>query len=341
MKREKWIDYTKLFACILVVIGHLLQGLNLANIKWNQNLYTNINNYIYIFHMPFFMCLSGYLYGKYTKIESKQNYFQFIKKKIINLGIPYIVFYIMTVVISMIFSSSVNSSKGVSDILAIFTHPISPYWFIYILLFIFIIMPIIEWIFKGNIYLTVFMLLILHVISILLPIDIYVIDLLMIYIIYFYMGKIISIKQNLCSHWGGVLLYIIVFNIISVVICYLEMNYPSGNVVIQILTLIAAILSLYAFLSLFKNIELKIKPYRFINFLSKYTFPIFLMHTIFSAGIRIVLLKIGIDNFYIHFIFGLTFGMLGPIIVMKILEYTKYLEFFVYPLNTIKKLKKD
>ena len=38
--RELWIDYTKMFACILVVIGHLLQGLNKANIQWNENLYS-------------------------------------------------------------------------------------------------------------------------------------------------------------------------------------------------------------------------------------------------------------------------------------------------------------
>ena len=67
--REVWIDYTKMFACILVVLGHLLQGLNKANIEWNENLYSYINTFIYIFHMPLFMCLSGYLYKKYTKIK--------------------------------------------------------------------------------------------------------------------------------------------------------------------------------------------------------------------------------------------------------------------------------
>ena len=65
------------------------------------------------------------------------------------------------------------------------------------------------------------------------------------------------------------------------------------------------------------------------------------MHTMFSAGIRIVLLKVGVYNFYIHFILGLTMGMLMPVLVTIILEKIKYGEIILYPLKTIKKIKED
>lgn len=139
-----------MYACILVVLGHLLQGLNKSNIQWNENLYYYINTFIYIFHMPLFICLSGYLYSKYTKINNVKEYLVFLKKKLINLGIPYIIFYIIFVLINILFSTQVNSQKGVEDILNILTKPIAPYWFLYELFFIFLLIPIIEKVFKKD-----------------------------------------------------------------------------------------------------------------------------------------------------------------------------------------------
>lgn len=120
-----------------MVLGHLLQGLDKANIEWNKSLYYYIDKFIYIFHMPLFMCLSGYIYGKYTKLTSKKEYFLFLKKKLINLGIPYLTFYLLYVLVNMVFSSSVNSQKGIQDILNIFTNPIAPFWF-YIYCFLYL-----------------------------------------------------------------------------------------------------------------------------------------------------------------------------------------------------------
>jgi fumarate reductase subunit D len=55
-------------------------------------------------------------------------------------------------------------------------------------------------------------------------------------------------------------------------------------------------------------------------FLSKYTTPIFLMHTIFAAGVRIVLNKIGVDNAVIHVVAGLVASFGLPIIASVIME---------------------
>ena len=68
IKRIEWIDYLKAFACFLVVIGHLIQSLQKANID-NYIVITNfINWFIYLFHMPLFMCMSGFLYCKTKKL---------------------------------------------------------------------------------------------------------------------------------------------------------------------------------------------------------------------------------------------------------------------------------
>ena len=48
-ERKYWIDYLKAIAIYLVILGHLPDELH---IKWG----------IYLFHMPLFFIISGYLY---------------------------------------------------------------------------------------------------------------------------------------------------------------------------------------------------------------------------------------------------------------------------------------
>lgn len=75
---------------------------------------------------------------------------------------------------------------------------------------------------------------------------------------------------------------------------------------------------------------------KLFEFLSRYTMPIFLMHTLFAAPLRSVLLKVGVSNSMIHVIAGLTISFAGPIIATEIMKKTKILEFFLYPGKFIK-----
>ena len=339
-KRESWIDYTKLFACLLIVIGHLLQGLNKANITWNENFYYYIDKFIYIFHMPLFMCLSGYLYIKYTEINNKKDYVEFIKKKLLNLGIPYVIFYLAYVAINMFFSKSVNSQKGIQDILNILTNPIAPFWFLYVLFFIFLFIPIIEYKAKNKTKILIPIFIIFHIFSIFFSVHIYAINNFMYYIFYFYIG-ILFINNRLDKiNSKKIVINIILFFIFSIFYCYI---YSKEIFKYKIMDLIKFPLSTYGvFVSIivFKKFYKKLENNRVCKYISKYTFPIYLMHTTFSAGIRIALLKIGINNFYIQFLFGIIFGVIGPIIVAKLLEKSKYGNIILYPVSTIDKLKK-
>ena len=75
---------------------------------------------------------------------------------------------------------------------------------------------------------------------------------------------------------------------------------------------------------------------RCMDFFAKYTMPIFLMHTLFAAPLRAVLLKLGIANASIHVILGLAISFAGPIIAAWIMKKTKWLEFFLYPNKFVK-----
>lgn len=75
---------------------------------------------------------------------------------------------------------------------------------------------------------------------------------------------------------------------------------------------------------------------KIFGFYAQYTLPVFVMHTIFAAGLRAVLMKIGIDNAIVHIIVGIIISFAGPILAAFIMNKTKWLEFLLYPNKFIK-----
>jgi len=60
MKKEiVWLDYARLIGILLVVFGHGLQSIP----EWNESvIIKGLWDYIYLFHMPVFFIISGFLY---------------------------------------------------------------------------------------------------------------------------------------------------------------------------------------------------------------------------------------------------------------------------------------
>lgn len=337
-KRIEWIDYLKAFACVLVVLGHLIQSLQKAGIDSNQTITSFINWFIYLFHMPVFFCISGYLYEKKKKEFTWDNYKKFEAKKIANLAIPYFVFYLLFVGINMVFADSVNNPRGVQDILDIFNNPMPPYWFLYTLLSVFIMMPLIEKIFNNKKYLILLVLLLLKVISIFIKTNIYFLDSFFFNAIYFYIGNFINIKiNNIETKKIKQIMYNVLLMIgylVITIIIYANIDRINENI-LELIKIVLAISGTYICISIFRNI----KKCKILDTMKQYTFQIYLLHTIFAAGIRIVMFKLGIQNYVIHFIVGLLASIYVPVLVGIICEKTKYLNFFFYPTKTIKEIK--
>lgn len=54
------------------------------------------------------------------------------------------------------------------------------------------------------------------------------------------------------------------------------------------------------------------------------------MHTIFAAGFRSVLLKLGIINAGVHFLGGLVISFVGPVLATILLEKMR-MDIFIFP----------
>jgi len=81
------ITFAKGIAITLVVIGHVLAG----NVSHGNAWFTSLVDYIYLFHMPFFIFLSGYVFfrpGRMDKINKE--YLPYIKTQSVRLLLPFI-----------------------------------------------------------------------------------------------------------------------------------------------------------------------------------------------------------------------------------------------------------
>lgn len=326
--REKWVDDVKVIACILVVLGHFFQSMTKANILSENDLYEWFNTTIYYFHVPLFFICSGYLYQKYSKVNSVGSWYRNIAKKVLALGVPYATFTTATWVLKKMFSSSVNDQiGGLGDILLL--HPTAPYWYLYALFFIFLVTPTFSSVKAAAVGLVVAIVakgLILTGGGY----SVYAVSTVLSNEIWFVLGMSIcvfdvqlkgrKVQGTICG---------LLFMILSIAVYTAEISGSAISFAMGLLACVTVILIVAGFEEKFG---------RGMDFLAKYTMPIFLMHTLFAAPLRSVLIKIGIENAVIHVVLGLVISFAGPIIAAWIMKKTKWLEFFLYPNKFIRKV---
>ena len=139
--RVVWIDSMKLFACILVVLGHFY--MSLASTGWissKEFYYYYPVETVYTFHVPLFFVCSGYLYQRKRTDYTLASHWKNIKSKVLSLGIPYVAFSTITLVLKIIFHNSVNN-QATPILRTLLWEPTAPYWYLYALFFIFCLIP--------------------------------------------------------------------------------------------------------------------------------------------------------------------------------------------------------
>lgn len=273
------------------------------------------------FHVPLFFICSGYLYQKYSKVNSVGSWYRNVTKKVLALGVPYATFTTATWVLKKVFSSSVNDQiGGLGETL--FLHPTAPYWYLYALFFIFLVTPTFNSVKAAAVGLVVA----LTAKSLILTgggYSVYAVSTVLSNEIWFVFGMSIcafnvqlkgrKVQGTICG---------LLFIILSIVVYMAEISGSAISFALGLLACIAVIMMAAGFEEKFG---------RGMDSLAKYTMPIFLMHTLFAAPLRSVLIKIGIENAVIHVVLGLVISFAGPIIAAWIMKKTKWLEFFLYP----------
>ena len=130
-QREAWVDAAKGIAILFVVLGHVVSSYHNSGLLKDATVFGFVYTFVYSFHMPLFFVLSGYLAAKAPAGGSA---LQRIGYKVLSLGVPYVVFSVVTWGVKFILSSLSNTAVGIKELLAIAVFPINHMWYIYALM---------------------------------------------------------------------------------------------------------------------------------------------------------------------------------------------------------------
>lgn len=304
MSNEKLIlnnlDYLKIIGILLVVIGHCISiytGGWVFTSPVNSPIYGLIASYVYTFHVPMLVFISGAIYyyckinrGKYINIKI------LIINKFKRLIVPFLfigVFYSIPIkyFIGMIEGNIINNIK--SFILGLNTGHL---WYLLMLFDIFILFYLYEKFIlnkKYSILLNLILFSILYIFSGFFT-NIFQINRAIQYSIFFYLGyeffrnkdKLILKLDELKSKSILIMTPIlIIISLLLILVSKIKLSnimlsrlFSLINVVIAIICITICYLIIYLVNNRIKNISIKEKIDKLIKFIGKYSFNIYLLH---------------------------------------------------------------
>jgi fucose 4-O-acetylase-like acetyltransferase len=113
-RRDPFFDNAKFLAILLVVAGHAIEGLQ--DVRAAHVLYL----FIYLFHMPVFIVITGYLSRRFSFSSGKA------RKLLTNVGLPYVVFQIVYSIVEWRLNGG-----------SLHVRLLAPYWLMWFLMALF------------------------------------------------------------------------------------------------------------------------------------------------------------------------------------------------------------
>ena len=330
MKRNVLADRLKGYACLLVLFGHVIMGIRKAGIPM-PSAFFDLETFIWSFHVALFLFLSGFVYRITDEWRSKKTRKNFLLHKLADLGIPYVLFSVIYISINSFVAQS-NTNFALTDILWIWKTPAAQYWFLYALFFLFCIWVILSGSLK-NWQITV----LLTAIGYLAPafdMQLGSFEIVAFSALAFGLGT--CMRSLHVDSWKPTykLLLICIHILLGYVWLRLDLfDTPLCDEFIMVIGIFSSI----ALISLLTQSKVIAK---FLDFINKYSFPMYLLHTICTAGVRILLLRMQITQWWLHILIGCLAGMAFPILAAIISEKTILLNLCFYPSRTWKRLKK-
>lgn len=312
--RNIWVDNIKVFACVLVVLGHFFKSMVASQMISESYLYHWFVDTIYYFHVPLFFVCSGYLYQKYSCVNSFGSWGCNAFKKLVNLGIPYFVFSAITWILKNVFSGDVNIQNNAGLLKTLLNQPLSPYWYLYTLMFIFLLTPTFsnkKMAFGSMVVAVAFKFIYIFIGEA----SVYAVSSVLSNEIWFVLGMALAFFEKPAWLQGGKWKGIGVFGTIAFVSVSLLISWYKLET--EWLSFVMGVWGCIVFLLVFMNFLFMDKCLRWLR---GYTMPIFLMHTIFAAGLRSVLFRLGIEHMWIHLVLGMAISMIGPIVAAMVMQ---------------------
>lgn len=309
MKEVKWINYSRGYAIILMVLCHAISGVENLNIEFDI-FWSTVAKIALLFHMQLFFVISGYLYAR------KKNYsLQVIKNKAIDLLIPYFIFNFIYTIIGI---ATNNPDYNFNTFLLSIICPVKHFCFIYVLFFIYVISIIMDKIINNNliqisIFLIIYMLFDNYMKGFAFPISkiIY-------YGIFFLLGKYVF-ENNIIDSLKKYR-YIIYF-----IFCFLALTILLKLSSDKSIYILCALSGTYTFCYIASKFKLKS-----IEYIGKNTIYIYLIHSLFLKFSRNLIILFT-NNITLIILTTTLIGVLFPTIISIFAKKIVFLNIFFFP----------
>ncbi|MBE6055135.1 MAG: acyltransferase [Clostridium sartagoforme] len=316
MENKKYFNetnYMKGVAILLVFIGHAATPSFLIRPYG----YEFVVQFIYLIHMPVFFFVSGFLSVKILTMDLKNSYYKFIKSKFLRLGVPFLTLSFITNFLIISLKALTNSNLSIKDILEMIkvvlfypeTSVMGALWFLYTLLIIFVISPLLV---KSPMKILLLATIILNIFS---PRYVHFLAFgrISFFLIFYLFGLIV--RKNYDKFKSIINKNNIVISLIAFITIFINAYIYSKEItlntyLLNILSFISGILGILIIYILINTIKSS-KINKALNILGKYSLDIYIFSWFFQIISMILITKIlKIQNYHIFFISNMLVGSL-------------------------------
>ena len=319
-------DYTiiKVITTILVVIAHITRFYSMGGgaIKKKYNFLLHyITSFVYSFHMPLFICVSGAIFSFCINNKKKYSDFRlFIIKKWKRLMVPYFligIFYVMPVMCTLKITN-LNPINYIKENI-ILSKDARHLWFLWTLFFIFIIVRMFYHRYeKSNRLFIGVLLFFISFFSDKLP-NIFQLQGISYYLFFFCIGYEFDRNKKKIDEFLGNRKWIVILGwiFISFVVLY------TYNRALNLITAVIGMLCLYQCIRITKKYIIQIKIYKWIE---RDSFGIYLFHPMIIYVLFYWVKKFGFGLKYPIIVCVMIFviTMIASMLFVKIIRWTKY-----------------
>lgn len=306
-------------AIILVVLGHIVAKNPPAGNEW----FLILKKFIYSFHMPLFMFVSGAVFkASYKPVSSGQEYLKWSRKKGFRLIPGFLIFGSVIIFGKLIASQFIHVDNPTTDVAdSYYSLLVTPYhspggslWYIYVLFEFYLLVPLLLILFRQNVVGLLLFAVFIHIYDIYsqLPAT-FMVDAMAEYLLWFALGALSVLHYetvlSFCRRY--VWLFLILFLAAYISAEELRKAFTKG------------LTSLFAIPFFLGAVQfLRGKTSQYLIYIGSYSFTIYLMNTLAIGLVKGVMFKLFTwngTNFLIYFPLLMIAGLVGPILVHQLI----------------------
>ena len=308
--RISWIEQAKGLGILLVVFGHAWRGVEASGLAIPPNIFQAVDNAIYAFHMPLFFFLSGLVFLQSQPFSSLNG---FASSRLVRLLWPLALWTWIFFGIKMLAGDAQNETVSMASFPLLPFPPLAHFWFLWALFLLHITVGFVIWALPRR-WVPHRVRLLASVATVLtvsgLGTWIYLgpwVQPALIHLPYFLAGLALSgFADRIAPRHLGMLAAVLAVLLIAVAT---SKTYGAGHALAIVLSLSIALSSASTWLT--------VNCGKWLHRIGSASLAIYVMHTIFSAAAREVLLIAGVADLAIHLVIGTAVGICLPYLAYR------------------------